>query len=95
MEQGMVGYSSRLSVAELGGPRPELAGHETGAGRLELADLMRLARRATRGVVRAARADQHATLAGLLRQHLGTQEAELTVVEESWPAYEHVNVQAR
>jgi hypothetical protein len=34
------------------------------------------------------------TLAGLIRSHLTTDPAGLSVVEESWAAYEHVNVQA-
>jgi hypothetical protein len=60
----------------------------------ELADVGRLARRAMRGVVRAARAGEGATLASLLRTHLGEGSSDLSVVEEAWPAYEHVNVQA-
>ncbi|MDT4944147.1 MAG: cell division protease FtsH [Pseudonocardiales bacterium] len=64
------------------------------AASLELADVGRLARRAVRGVVRAARAGAGATLSSMLRSHLGDGGAELPVVEEAWPAYEHVNVQA-
>jgi hypothetical protein len=60
----------------------------------ELADVGRLARRALRSLVRAARAAEGMTLASLLRTHLGADSAELSVVAESWPAYEHVNVQA-
>ena len=61
--------------------------------RPELADIGRLARRALRGVVGAARAGEGATLSGLLREHLGDDSAESAVVEELWPQYEHVNVQ--
>ncbi|MGH3496946.1 MAG: AAA family ATPase [Nocardioidaceae bacterium] len=61
----------------------------------EMADVARLARRAVRGVVRAARAEEGTTLASLLRQHLaGDANADFSVVEEGWPAYQHVNVQA-
>ena len=50
--------------------------------RPELADIGRLARRALRGVVGAARAGEGATLYGLLREHLGDDSAESAVVEE-------------
>jgi hypothetical protein len=60
---------------------------------LELADLGKLARRGMRAVTRAARADDRATLAALLGDHLGDA-AGGDVVEETWPGYEHVNVQA-
>jgi len=43
--------------------------------------------------VGVARADLVATLPGLLRDHLGPDAAGLPVVEDSWPSYEHVNVQ--
>ena len=62
--------------------------------RPELADLGRLIRRGVRGVVGAARAGEAVTLGSILRDHLGSRSADLAVVEETWPAYEHVNVQA-
>ena len=63
--------------------------------RPELADVGRLARRGLRMVLRAARADEGETLASKLRGHLGDGPgAELSVLEQTWPAYEHVNVQA-
>ncbi len=62
--------------------------------RPELADVRRLARRALRGVVRAARADEAPTLGRLLHAHLGAGAEDLGVVDESWPRYDHVNVQA-
>jgi ATPase family associated with various cellular activities (AAA) len=62
--------------------------------RPELADVGRLVRRGVRGVVGAARAGEAPTLPGVLRDHLGPVGGELDVVEESWPGYEHVNVQA-
>jgi hypothetical protein len=60
----------------------------------ELADIRRLARRVVRRSVRAARADEQTTLSSVLRDHLGGASAERAVVEEVWPQYEHVNVQA-
>jgi hypothetical protein len=71
------------------GPVPE------GAAPLrpELADVGRLVRRGVRAVVGAARAGERPALSAILLDHLGTGEG-LEVVEESWPPYEHVNVQA-
>ena len=60
---------------------------------LEPADAVRLLRRARRALVRAARADEVETLSSLLRGHLGPEAEALSVVEETWPSYEHVNVQ--
>ncbi len=60
----------------------------------ELADVRRLAQRAVRAVVRTARADERPRLGTILSEHLATDPASLEVVEESWPPYEHVNVQA-
>jgi len=73
------------------GPEGAQAGAEV---RPELADVGRLVRRAVKGAVGAARADDRATLNGMLRDHLGAAGAGADVVEERWPAYEHVNVQA-
>jgi hypothetical protein len=64
------------------------------APRPELADVGKLVRRGMRAVVGAARAEDRVTLTGLLLAHLGAVGAELDVVEETWPGYEHVNVQA-
>ncbi|MGK5111996.1 MULTISPECIES: AAA family ATPase [unclassified Geodermatophilus] len=61
---------------------------------LGLDDLGKLARRGVRAVTRAARADDQVSLAGLLAGHLGEGGIGEDVVEETWPAYEHVNVQA-
>jgi hypothetical protein len=60
---------------------------------LEPADAVRLLRRARGALVRAARADEVETLSSLLSEHLGPHAEALSVVEESWPSYEHVNVQ--
>jgi hypothetical protein len=79
------------------GPAPDVVpapGHPGEDGlRPELADVGRLVRRAVRGVVGAARAGERNTLSRLLVEHLGADE-DLEVVEETWPPYEHVNVQA-
>jgi hypothetical protein len=62
--------------------------------RPELADLGRLARRGLRAVVGAARAEDRPKLSRILADHLGPGAATLDVVEETWPGYDHVNVQA-
>lgn len=59
----------------------------------ELADVGRLARRFVRRAVAAARA-QDAPVRQLLLDHLGPGAASAPVVSGSWPAYDHVNVQA-
>ena len=81
-------YSSTLSISF---DRPP-----DGAAPLrpELADVGRLARRGLRAVVGAARAGERPTLAGMLAAHLGGDRTALDAVEETWPGYEHVNVQA-
>ena len=61
--------------------------------RPELADIRRLARRAVTGVVSAARAAERPSLARLIADHLASDAAGWSVVEETWPGYEHVNVQ--
>ena len=86
---GWVSYSSQSTVS--GAPIPGAVGVE---GRPELADVGRLARRALRGAVAAARADERVTFSRLLLDHLGPAGADLAVVEERWRPYEHVNVQA-
>jgi hypothetical protein len=60
---------------------------------LRLADVGKLARLAQRRIVGVARAEDRLTFARLIREHLGTDAAALDVVEETWPSYEHVNVQ--
>ena len=68
----------------------------TGDGELrpELADIGRLARRGMRAVVGAARAEERPKLSRILAEHLGPGAGGYDVVEEAWPAYDHVNVQA-
>jgi hypothetical protein len=79
------------------GPAPSVVPAPGGTGedalQPELADVGRLFRRAVRGVVGAARAGERSTLSRVLVEHLGADD-ELEVVEETWPSYEHVNVQA-
>jgi hypothetical protein len=60
--------------------------------RPQLADVGRLARRALRGVLAVARADEQPSVTRSLREHLGTG-ADGPVVSGHWPPYEHVNVQ--
>ncbi|MDQ3663932.1 MAG: ATP-binding protein [Actinomycetota bacterium] len=73
---------------------PEVDDSATGVedDRFRVSDVGKLARRTRRRIVRAARADDLPTFTKLLTAHLGGLE-DLEVVEESWPAYEHVNVQ--
>lgn len=63
-------------------------------GRLEVADVGRLARRLMRRTVRAARADEGPRLHTMLREHLAGGVATSSVVRETWAGYEGVNVQA-
>jgi hypothetical protein len=62
--------------------------------RPELADVGRLARRGLRAVLGAARAGERPRLSGILSDHLGAGAEAYDVVEETWPGYDHVNVQA-
>jgi hypothetical protein len=68
------------------------AGAEASDDRLRVSDVGKLARRTRRSIVRAARAADRPTFNRMLAAHLGGLES-LEVVEESWPAYEHVNIQ--
>ena len=77
------------------GPAPMSSGPVAGEDVLkpEPADVLRLGRRALRGVIRAARADLAPTLRRRLLDHLGPAAPSAPVVEESWRMYDHVNVQ--
>ena len=87
-DRNSAAYSSELHIEyDQPAPAPE-------APRPELADVGKLVRRGVRAVVGAARAEDRVTLSGLLLAHLGPVAAELDVVEETWPGYEQVNVQA-
>ena len=67
-------------------------GGDTSDDRLRLSDIGKLARRSRRRIVGAARAADRPTFPKLLTAHLGSIE-DVEVVEESWPGYDHVNVQ--
>ncbi|WP_300676995.1 ATP-binding protein [Nocardioides sp.] len=62
--------------------------------RFEVADLGRFRRQLVRRFVSQARAAERPTLGSTIAEHLGVPVHDLPIVEESWPAYEHVNVQA-
>jgi hypothetical protein len=62
--------------------------------RPEVADVGRLARRGMQALIGAARAGERPLLSRILLDHLGAGAGELDVVEETWPGYDHVNVQA-
>ena len=90
MNEESYGWSAYSSHLELTAAAPP----DGGPMRPELADVGRLVRRGMRAVVGAARAGERPTLARILAEHLGAGAAGLDVVEETWPGYEHVNVQA-
>ncbi|HEU4567134.1 MAG TPA: ATP-binding protein [Marmoricola sp.] len=60
----------------------------------ELADVRRYGRRLVRRFVAAAREDDQPRFATLIAEHLQVDVSGLDVVEEGWPPYDHVNVQA-
>jgi GTPase SAR1 family protein len=72
---------------------PETADSDATRGP-ELADLRRYGKRVVRRFVAAARADERPTFGRIVADHLETPTRGLPVVEETWAAYEHVNVQA-
>jgi predicted AAA+ superfamily ATPase len=59
----------------------------------ELSDVGRVGRMIVDRWVRQARAVDRPTIRSLVSEHLGRAPDDLPVVEESWPPYEHVNVQ--
>ncbi|MGZ4501164.1 MAG: hypothetical protein ACXVXD_12100 [Nocardioidaceae bacterium] len=59
-----------------------------------MSDVGKLLRRTRRRIVGAARAEDRLTFAKLIREHLQVDEGSVDVVQESWPMYDHVNVQA-
>lgn len=65
-----------------------------GDARPELADLRRYGRMVVRRAVARARAADRPTFRALIGAHLGVPTGDLPIVQESWPPYEHVNVQA-
>jgi len=84
---GNVGWFAYSPLGDEGAPHVEESG-------FELADLRRYGRQVVRRFVHQARAADRPTLRLAIETHLGGPAHELPVVEESWPAYEHVNVQA-
>ena len=89
--RGDGGHSPDASFAAAGnGALPPGDGQDS---RPELADVARLARRLMHRAVSVARAED-APAQRLLRDHLGPGTATMPVVGGSWPAYDHVNVQA-
>ena len=76
------------------GPMPGVAPSAAGDLHPEIADVGRLVRRGVRAVVGAARAADRPMLSRIVGDHLGGDAGELEVVEETWPGYDHVNVQA-
>ena len=95
---GWFAYAPRSGAAFSGSARLMTSDGDPDArphlDRPELADVGRLVRRGVRGLVAAARAGEGPSLTSDLTDHLGPGSAELVVVEEAWPGYEHVNVQA-
>jgi hypothetical protein len=61
--------------------------------RFELGDIAKLARRALSGLAASARVPPAVTLAGVLAEHLGPDAPSIPVIGETWPPYEHANVQ--
>jgi hypothetical protein len=86
-EFGWSSYAPLPAGLPLNGSAPD------GELRPELADVGRLARRGLRAVIGAARAADRPRLSRILAEHLGGG-SELEAVEEAWPGYEQVNVQA-
>jgi hypothetical protein len=82
----MTGWTSHRSPA--GPPAGEREDEK-----LRLSDVGKLARRARSRIVGAARAEDRPSFPKMLRAHLGGDVARLEVVEETWPGYDHVNVQ--
>jgi len=67
---------------------------DTPDDRLRISDVGKLTRRARRRIVGVARAEDRVTFRTLIVEHLEIEPESLDVVQEGWPAYDHVNVQA-
>jgi hypothetical protein len=59
----------------------------------ELQDVRRFGQMLVRRFVAKARADDRPTIRSIVADHLGRSVEDLPVTEETWPGYEHVNVQ--
>ncbi len=77
-----------------GDPGAEQALSDAYDDRLRISDAAKLARRTRRRIVGAARADDRITFRKLVVEHLEVDPSALDVVQETWPSYDHVNVQA-
>ena len=82
---------SRSSFVVGGGSLP---GDSVEAAALRPSDVRKFGRYLVRKFVTQARAADQPTIRSLIGDHLGIAADELAIVDESWPAYEHVNVQA-
>ncbi|WP_296607037.1 ATP-binding protein [Nocardioides sp.] len=60
----------------------------------EISDIGRFGRMVVRRFVTQARSSEQPSFRALVAEHLAVSVDDLAVVEERWPAYEHVNVQA-
>lgn len=87
-------YSPLSGAVGATGSSPESGPPASEARRPELADLGRYGRLVVDRFVTQARSAEVPTFRSLVGQHLGLDVDDLPVVDESWPAYEHVNVQA-
>ena len=83
--------SGWVSVSSGGAPHYALS--DVGDTRLQLSDVGKLLRRTQRRIVGAAREEDRETFPRLIFEHLGADRSSVDVVEETWPSYEHVNVQ--
>ena len=70
------------------------SGQGSDARRPEIADVGRYGRLLVNRFVTQARSADRPTFRSLVSAHLGVPVDDLGVVEEAWPAFEHVNVQA-
>ncbi|MBA2956521.1 ATP-binding protein [Nocardioides sp. CGMCC 1.13656] len=83
----MTAYASAVSSS---GPAQE-PGDD---GAFRPSDLRKYGQQLVRRFVAQARAAEQPTIASVVGDHLGLPPTDLAVVDETWPAYEHVNVQA-
>jgi AAA+ superfamily predicted ATPase len=72
---------------------PPYTQDDVGQTRLQLSDVGKLLRRTQRRIVGAAREEDRETFPRLILGHLHADLSSVDLVEETWPSYEHVNVQ--
>jgi hypothetical protein len=90
-------------VTTMGSGRPSADLYQFGSGasdagaapspRFELGDIRRLGQRLLRAAATSARVTPPVTVAQVLAGHLGADAPAIPVVGETWPSYEHVNIQ--